>query len=65
MEKVNSEEAKPSFSVLVDDCGDGFTEPVSYGDAHCFQSEECCFLYLLFFHALVAVVEADDNLICG
>ena len=65
MKKVNSEEAEPGFSVLVDDYGDGFSEPVSYRDAHCFQSGVCCFLYLLFFHALIAAVEADDNLICG
>ena len=64
MEEVNSEKVEPKFSLFVNDRRNGFTKSSSYGDAHGLQSRECGLLNLHFFHALVAVVEAYDNLVC-
>ena len=64
MEEVNAEKAEPRFSLFINDRRNGFTESGGYGDVHGLQSRECGLLNLHFFHALVAVVEAYDNLVC-
>ena len=64
VEEVNSKEAKPSSSLFVDDCRNRFTKSGGYRNTHCLQLGECGLLNLQFFHALVAMVEAYDNLVC-